>query len=157
PAVAALLDEVDLWRGLHHPPRFVLRALLALVSRNPGHPAWKRSLPGWLQLWDQAALRAEGLTLAVQVGLAASPAAVSEPPPGVAAVPWYLHLASRTLLSQPKAPHEPLACVRRALTADPQLTGLPEANLVREALPALERRALALSLALLVRPDTNQA
>jgi hypothetical protein len=152
-AVAALLDETDRWRGFRQgPPRFVLRALVALVSRQPAHPAWKRSLPRWLQLWDPSALGSEGQTLSAQAGLSSASALGSPPPPGVPAVAWSLHLAARALDN----PSEALACVRRALAAVPELAGLPEANLVREALPQLERRALARSLGLLVCPEGNQ-
>ncbi len=155
PAVAALLEEVDCWRGFRQgPPCFVVRSLAALVARQPGHPAWKRSLPRWLQLWDLAALGPEGQPLAAQAGLL-SAANLSAPPAGVPAAPWFLHLAARSL-ARTEDPIEALACVRRALDADPDLTGLPEATVVREALPELERLALARSLALLVQPEGKQ-
>ena len=153
PGAAALLDEVDSWRGFRQqPPRFVLLDLLALVSRQPGLPAWKRSLPRWLQLWDLTALGPEGQTLAVQAGLAPA-AQLSAPPAGVPAAAWFLHLATRALGSRTEDPSEALACVRRALEADPELAGRTEVNVVREVLPELERRALARSLAGLVQPE----
>jgi hypothetical protein len=142
-SVVALLDEVDAWRGLRQkPPGFVLKDLVAVVSRQPGNPAWKRTLPRWLQLWDQTALGPEGETLAAQAGLVPT-AQRSAPPAGVAPAAWFLHLAARNLDN----PVEALALVRRALDADPELAGVPEAGVVREALPELERRALAHSLA----------
>lgn len=170
PAVAALLEVVECWRGFRQPPRFVLRTLVWLVSRNPGHPAWKRSLPGWLHLWDPAALGAEGETLAAQVGISLGLTAQAAPPPGVPAVPWFLYLAVRALTrriptirgresqeTEEDDPIEALAYVRRALAVDPHLTGLPEANLVRETLLELERRALARSFSLLFKSDSNRA
>jgi len=154
PAVAALLEEVDSWRGFRQgPPRFVLRSLVAIVSRHPGQPAWKRCLPRWLQLWDLAALGGEGQTLAAQMGLSSRAAASSEPPAGVPTVPWFLHLAARALGSKTEDPSEALADVRRALSADPELSGLLDAAVVREALPELERRTLARSLALMAQPE----
>jgi len=151
---AALLEEVDAWRGFRGgPPKFVLKAVASLVSSQPAHPAWKRSLPPWLALWDAAALGAEGKDLAAQAGVFAGPAHLSGPPPAVPATAWFLHLASREL-SRDNA-SEALACVRRALAGDPELTGSSEAALVREALPVLERRALAHALAAVCRPAAD--
>jgi hypothetical protein len=145
-AASALLEEVDAWRGFRGAlPRFILKAVASLVSAQPAHPAWKRSLPPWLALWDPASLGPEGKTLAAQAGLTAGPAHLSEPPPGTPAAPWFLHLAARALTRDDAG--EALACVRRALDADPELTGVPDPSVVREALPALERRALAQALA----------
>src|SRR5262249_52649013 len=64
-AVAEQLGAVDGWRGLRPaPPRFVLRALAAVVAAHPTHVAWRQSLGRWLQLWPLAQLGSEGATLA---------------------------------------------------------------------------------------------
>ncbi len=113
----------------------------ALVAAQPGHPGWRRSLSRWLQLWDLAALGTVGATLATHAGLTALRGETAEPPPGVSAVPWFLHQAARALGREDAI--EALAFMRRALALDPDLAGVPETRLVREALPELERRACA--------------
>jgi hypothetical protein len=82
--------------------------------------------------------------LAAQAGLTPLPAAAAEPPPGVPAAAWLLHQASRALGREDAI--EALAFVQRALalTAD---NDSAEIRQVREALPQLERRALAQALA----------
>ncbi len=149
-AAAALLEEVDCWRDLKKPPRFVLRALLALVSRNPTHPAWKGALPRWLALWEQPLSGPEGLTLAALAGLTPPSPQMPEPPPGVPAPAWYCHLTARALTSRTEDPSRPLACINRILGDDPDGTALPEADLLREAWPVLQRHHQAHALALLV-------
>jgi hypothetical protein len=150
-SVLALLDEVDAWRGLPAPPRFVLRALTSAVAAQPHNPGWRRNLSRWLPLWDLASLGAEGATLATHAGLAAARGDTAEPPPGVPAVPWLLHQAARALGHDDAI--EALAFTRRALARDPELASVPDARVVREALPELERRARAQSLAAAVQPD----
>jgi hypothetical protein len=150
-SVLALLDEADAWRGLHAPPRFVLRALENAVAAQPNHPGWRRSLSRWLQLWDPASLGAEGATLAIHAGLTPLRGDTAEPPPGVPAVPWLLHQATRALGRDDAI--EALAFTRRAPVRDPELASVPDARVVREALPELERRARAQSLAAAVQPD----
>jgi hypothetical protein len=150
-AAAGLLDDADAWHGFEEgPPRFVRRTVAALTSQHPNHPVWKRSLARWLSLWDLAALGPEGKTLAVQAGLLTTAGHQSPAPAGMPAVPWYLHLAARALSRDD--PAEALACVRRALEIDSQLADVAEAALVREALPILERAALAQGLACALRP-----
>ncbi len=153
-AVVALLDEADLWRRFQPaPPRFVLGALANLAAAQPEHPAWRRSLGRWLGLWDLAALGPTGAALAAQAGLAPACGAGAEPPPGVPAVPWLLHQASRALGRDD--PAEALALVRRAIGIAPELASPDNesaaARAVREALPELERRARAGALASVFR------
>jgi tetratricopeptide (TPR) repeat protein len=156
PGVCALLEDADAWRGFRSgPPRGLMRTIAALVAGHPAHPAWKQSLPRWLQVWELNLLGPEGKMLAVQAGLTTLPGSQSEPPVGMPVVPWFLHLASRALGREDAA--EALACVRRALAVDPELTNLPEANVVREALPALERLAFAATLAAVGRPVPEAA
>ena len=139
-AVLALLDEADAWRSLTAPPRFVLWALERLVAGQPSDPGWRRSLARWLQLWDVSALGAAGAALAAHAGLATLDAQTAEPPPGVPAVPWLLHQAARALGREDAG--SALVWARRALALDADLP-----DVVREALPELERRARAQSLA----------
>jgi hypothetical protein len=158
--VAALLDETDRWRRFRSvPPRFVLRALAHIVAAQPSHPAWRRSLGRWLSLWDASGLGATGTALAAQAGLAPPRGASAEPPPGVPAVPWLLHQASRALGRED--PVEALTFVRRAVHNAPELTSpaneAPEARLVRDALPELERRARAQALASMLGPPQDDA
>jgi hypothetical protein len=159
-AVAALLDETDLWRRFRStPPRFVLRALAHVAAAQPNHPAWRRSLGRWLPLWDASCLGATGTALAAQAGLAPPRSASAEPPPGVPAVAWLLHQASRALGREDAA--EALAFVRRAIHIAPELTSpaneAAEARLVREALPELERLARAQALASALGPPQEDA
>lgn len=149
-AVLALLDEIDAWRGLSAPPRFVLRTLEWLVATQPAHPGWRRSLARWLQLWDTSALGAAGAALAAQAGLTMLDAQTAEPPPGVPAAPWLLHQAARALGREDAG--AALAWTRRALALD---ANLPE--VVREAMPDLERRARAQSLAAALQPPGEDA
>jgi hypothetical protein len=153
--VATLLDETDLWRRSRSvPPRFVLRALAHVVAAQPPHPAWRNSLGRWLRLWDASALGPAGAALAAHAGLAPVRGASAEPPAGIPAVPWLLHQASRALGRE--APAEALAFVRRAVHVAPELASAEneaaEARLVREALPELERRARAQTLAAAFHP-----
>jgi tetratricopeptide (TPR) repeat protein len=150
-AVATLLEEVDVWRGLRSPPTFVMRTIAALATAHPGHPALRRGLSRWLQLWDKSALGAEGATLAVQVGLASADGSSAGPPLGLSPAPWYLYQAARALTREDAT--EALASVRRALSLDPDLTTVPDAEAVRTALPELERRARAQALATRVRVE----
>jgi hypothetical protein len=62
-----------------------------------------------------------------------------------------LHQAARALGRDDAI--EALAFTRRALARDPELASVPDARVVREALPELERRARAQSLAVVVQPD----
>ncbi|HEY7314393.1 MAG TPA: hypothetical protein VH643_33905, partial [Gemmataceae bacterium] len=166
-AVLALLEEVDAWRGLRTPPRFVMRALASIVTAQPQHPGWRRGLSRWLPLWDPATLGTEGANLATLAGLTTPRGDTAEPPPGVPAVPWLLHQAARALGREDAI--EALAFIRRALALDGgrdarapergrparhlEWASVPEARLVREALPEIERRARAQSLAAIALPD----
>jgi hypothetical protein len=154
-AVLALLDEVDMWRGLCRPPAFVLRALETIVAAQPGHPGWRRSLTRWLPLWDLASPGAAATTLATQAGLAPLRGDTAEAPPGVPAVPWLLHQAARALGRDDAL--DALAFMRRALALDPELGSLADAQAVRDALPELERRARAQNLASVLQPEGESA
>jgi hypothetical protein len=68
-------------------------------------------------------------------------------------VPWLLHQAARALGRDDAV--LALAFTRRALALDVDLSGVPDAAVVRAALPELERRALAQELAAL--PPTGEA
>src|SRR5262249_5341714 len=125
-------------------PQFVLRALENVVSAQPAHPLWRRSLARWLQLWNAAALGPTGATLAALAGAGNTDAAAAEPPPGVPRVPWLLHQAARAL---GRDDGEALVFTRRALAED------AENAAVRDALPELERRAAAGALAKAVSVD----
>jgi tetratricopeptide (TPR) repeat protein len=144
-AVASLLDELDHWRAFRPgPPRFVLAAVQSTVSSQPGHAAWRRCLPRWLQLWDRDALGETGAVLAGMAGVADGKASETDAPTGVPVAAWFLHRASRLLGSDDL---EALACVRRALAQVPDLMERPEGAAVRQALPDLERRARAQAVA----------
>jgi hypothetical protein len=148
-AVAALLEELDAWRGFGAgPPRFVLRAVESAVPARPDHPGWRRALGRWLQLWSPDALGPTGATLAVQAGLA-QPPGDAEPPAVAPAVPWLLHQAARALGREDAA--AALTFVRRALALDSELAAVSDrAEVVRAALPELERRAREQRLAALL-------
>jgi hypothetical protein len=152
-AVLGLLDEVEFWCCLRVPPRFVLRCLENLLAARRGHPGWRRVLARWLSLWDEAALVAAGKTLAAHAGLSPLSGETAEPPSGVPAVPWFLHQAARALTRED--PVEALAFTRRALALDPDLATVPQAHLVREALPEIVRRARAQTLSSALRPDSE--
>src|SRR5262249_31728396 len=142
---------VDAWRGFRPaPPRFTVGAVAAAVAAQPGHAAWKRALPRWLSVWGADALGPAGATLAAQAGLAAA-GGPADAPAGAPAAPWFLHQAARGLGRDDAT--AALAYVRRALAADPELTSVPDAAVVRDALPELERRARARALADAAVPD----
>jgi hypothetical protein len=150
-AFAALLEDVDCWRGFRPaPPRFAVAAVAAAVAAQPGHAAWRRALPRWLSVWGADALGPAGATLAAQGGLAPAGDA-ADAPAGAPAAPWFLHQAARAL-GRDDAPAA-LAYVRRALAADPELASVPDAAVACDALPELERRAHAQALANAARPD----
>jgi hypothetical protein len=149
--VSALLGDAEPWRHFRNgPPRFVLEALRA--TARPGAPSRRRSLARWLGLWEPAMLGPAGMALAAQVGLA--PAAAGGAPPGVAMGPWFMHQASLALASEDAA--AALACVHRALEADPDIANpdsdQPGCRAVREAVPELERCARAAALAAALAP-----
>jgi tetratricopeptide (TPR) repeat protein len=150
-AVAALLDDLDAWRTFRSgPPRFVLAAVENVALAQPGHTVWRRCLPRWLRLWDAAALGEPGGVLAGLAGLETAKASTTAAPPGVPVAPWFLHRASRLLGSDDA---EALACVRRALAAQPDLREKPELAALRDALPELERRARGQALADVLNRD----
>jgi len=150
-AVLTLLEEVDAWRGLRTPPRFVLRAVECLVAAQPHLPGWRRGLARWLQLWDLSALGPHGASLATQAGLTTVRGSTGEAPTGVPAVPWLLHQAARALSRDDAI--EALAFTRRTLAVDPDLAEIADTRVVREAVPELERRARAQSLAIAMRGE----
>jgi hypothetical protein len=143
--VLAILEEVDAWRGLRTPPRFVLSVLEYLVAAHPHHPGWRRGLARWLQLWAPSSLGSHDATLAAQAGLTPLRGDIAKPPAGAPAVPWLLHQAARALSRDDAI--EALAFTRRALALDPDLADVTDTNVVREAVPDLERRARAQRLA----------
>jgi tetratricopeptide (TPR) repeat protein len=149
-AVAALLEDVEAWRGFRPgPPRFVIGALQHPCAAHPAHAAMRRALVRWLPLWDSASLGTAGSALAAYAGLAAVPASSAEAPPGVPLAPWLLHQAARAVGRDDFA--EALARVRRAQAADPDWATAPDGAVVRDALPELERHALAQAIAGAVR------
>jgi hypothetical protein len=154
-AVLERLSEVEFWRGPRKPPRFVLSCLENLLAAQPGHPGWRRGLARWLPLWEGADLGAAGARLSAHAGLAPLRVETTEAPPGVPAVPWFLHQAAQALGRGDAI--EALAFTRRALAFDPDLANVPQARVVRESLPELERRARAQLLALAVLPDGERA
>jgi hypothetical protein len=142
-AVEALLEEVGPWRGFRAgPPRFVLRALEALAGAHPSGPLWRRCLPRWLQLWDVTLLGPSAQALACVAGMDVG-ATGGQTPPGIQPAAWLLHQAARALAGDDAI--AALAFIRQAL-ADPTAE-LPSAEVVRAALPDLERRADAQALA----------
>jgi hypothetical protein len=145
------LEELEFWRGLRVPPRFVLRCLEMLVAAQPGHPGWRRVLAGWLPLWDTSTLGTQGTTLAAHAGLEPLPGETAEPPPGIPAVPWFLHQAAVALRREDAI--SGLALTRRACAIDPDLAAVPQARVVREALPEMEPRARAQMFAAASQPD----
>jgi tetratricopeptide (TPR) repeat protein len=155
-AVAGLLDEADVWRSVRPgPPPFVLRTLQWLCAAQPAHVALRSALTRWLAIWDLPALDSAGAALAATVGITPGPASGAEPPPGVALVPWLLHQAARAVNRNDFV--EALACVRRAQRTDPDLAVVPDAAVVRDALPELERRALAQAIAVALQEGAPEA
>jgi hypothetical protein len=150
-AVVALLEDGDAWRGFRQgPPAFVLRAAESVANVQAPQPALRRTVARWLQTWDVAALGEGAAALAAFAGLTGVPASRSGPPAGVPLVAWLLHQAARALGRDDVV--EALACVRRAQQVDPDWATVPDADVVRDALPELERRALAHALATALRP-----
>jgi hypothetical protein len=150
-----LLDDTDAWRGLPTPPNFVLRALEHAVASQPAHPGWRRSLSRWLSLWNLSALGSHGATLATHAGLTAMRGESAEAPPGMPAVSWLLHQAARALGREDAI--EALAFTRRALAVAPHLASVTDAQVVRDALPEMQRLARAQRLALAAQPDGDSA
>ncbi len=145
-AVVSLLEEVDAWRGFRTaPPGFVLRAVASVAHGQPAHAGLRRALERWLPLWDRTALGQSGAVLSAYAGLATAPASRSEAPAGVPLVAWLLHQAARALGRDDAV--EALACMRRAHEADSDWASVAGASVVRDALPELERRAYAQTLA----------
>lgn len=111
----ALLADLDSWRGLSRPPRFLLQTLVNLVRTHPRHPGWKTVLPGWLNLWAADALQEAGAVLAVHAGVIQQSPDEVPPPAGVAPAEWLLHQAARSLLRREHG--KALACLAK-LPAD---------------------------------------
>ncbi len=116
-AVLERLEEVEFWRSLRTPPRFILHALERLLAAQPGHPGWRHVLARWLPLWEQTELGAEGTTLAAHAGLTPLSSETAQPPPGVPDVPWFLHQAATVLRREDAIAS--LAFTRRALRTRP--------------------------------------
>ena len=155
-AVVALLEEVDAWRGFRPaPPAFVLRAVESVAAAQPAHVGLRRALARWLQNWDLPALGLLGANLATHAGISTIPASRAEAPTGVIVAAWLLHQAARAIGREDAV--EALACVRRAQQIDPEWTTVPNAAAVRDALPELERLALAQSFAVALRPEETPA
>jgi hypothetical protein len=140
-AVAALLDEKDLWQASGaRPPRFVIAAVENIVASRPDLPVWEHVLPRWLGLWQGTV--SKFLSSRTQSG------ACSSPPPGMAPATWFLHQASRALGCKDYI--EALACVYRVPDSD---AAADSTGIVRLAIPELERSARAQALAAALRPD----
>jgi hypothetical protein len=95
-------------------------------------------------------LGSSGAILATHAELMPVSAATAQPLPGVPAIAWLLHQAARAMRHADF--REALAFVRRALALESDLASIPQASVVRDALPQLERHALAQGLALALRP-----
>jgi hypothetical protein len=139
--VVTLLEETDAWRVLPTPPRFALRALASIVVAQPTFPSWRRGLARWLALWEPTSLGSYGMILTEQAGLTPVRADTAEPPSDMPAALWLLHRAARALAHEDAT--EALAFTRRALALDPN----GASDVLREALPHLERSARAQALA----------
>jgi hypothetical protein len=155
-AMIALLEDVDAWRTFTAgPPRLATEAVLAFAAPAASHPRWRTALTRWLQVWDTATLGPEVRPLAVQAGLVALEPASADVPAGLPAAPWFLHQAAQATLRCDA--REALAWVRRARAVDPDLSGAGEqAELVKTALPDVERLARVQSLAEVVRLHPEQ-
>src|SRR5262249_17030604 len=150
--IAALLEDVDAWRGFHSgPPRFVLGALTSAVAAQPAHPAWRPSLGRWLQSWNPTPLAPEALRLAEIAGLTRPEPESAQPLPGQTPAPWFLHQAARAIGRDDYG--SALVFVRRALDADTDLANFPDPETVRELLPDLERLVRAADLAAMISPE----
>ena len=148
--MAALLEETDAWRSFRPaPPDFVLRAVESVANGQPGHAGLRRALARWLPCWDLAALRQAGSSLAVYAGIAGVLASRAQVPAHVVPATWLLYQAARAVGREDFG--EALACVRRAQEIDPAWTTVSDAATVCDALPELERRAQAQSLAFALR------
>jgi hypothetical protein len=143
PAVAALLEERDAWRGMGPvPPAFVLRAVEHIALTQPVSSAWRRSLARWLEMWEQGPLLAGAESLMVVAGLTPLSGETAQAPPGMPLTPWLLHQAARALGREDARTAN--ALLRRGLVLE------PENELARSAWPELERRSRAEALAALL-------
>ncbi|HZT80302.1 MAG TPA: hypothetical protein VFA26_08775 [Gemmataceae bacterium] len=143
-ALIELLEDTAVWQALRAgPPRFVGRAVAAVMEAQPRHPQLRQAVARWLTTWDAAALPPELQLLAAQLGVAPLRPDTAEPPPGVPAVPWRLHQAAVAMSRQDA--RTALAWVKRALAPDAELPA------VQDVLPELERLARAQLLAEVVR------
>jgi hypothetical protein len=134
-AVTTLLGDTDAWRAFGaRPPRFVVAAVEHVVSAPPERRVRDETLSRWLGLWEGSvseALNARRL-----------PPSRALVPPGVPAIPWYLHQAARAVAREDYT--EALACIH--LTLHDVHTG-EIARVVGEALPELGRYGIAQLLA----------
>jgi hypothetical protein len=139
-AAVAWLDDAEAWHGFERPSAWVVGAVESAAAARPDHPAWARVLARWLGLWQGTVSEALAARAATGSGAA--------PPPGVGPAPWYLHQTSRARARADYA--DALACVCRALDADPTAAGT---DTLRAAAPELARRAHAQALARSACPD----
>jgi hypothetical protein len=145
--LTALLSDAEAWQALPAgPPEFVVRAVESLGISRPELYSSAPVLARWLQCWDPAALSPAAQRLARRAGLLPPDPETDEPPPQVPLVPWLLHQAAGEIGRNRF--RTALAWVRRALRCDPELRAAgPNAPLVHQALPELERQAQAEALA----------
>jgi hypothetical protein len=151
-----LLQEVDAWQAFPAgPPDLVLRVLKSLSAADADTPAWRRTLAGWLALWEPARWSPAARLVAVRSGIVPLHPETDDPPPGTPRTPWLLLQAAQAIGRGEAG--VALQWVQRALREEPGLEGAgAHAEAVRRALPELERRARAQALAAVVRFTPEQ-
>jgi hypothetical protein len=154
-ALAAVLQDAEGWKCFaNNPPDSLFEAVAAVTARAGDNLPLARAVADWLRLWDTGQLGPQGRRLAVRSGVVAADPEADEPPPGIAAVPWFLHQAALAIGRQD--PSQVLRWLHRALQTDPQLREAgPGADKVARALPELEwqAQAQALARAVALMPD----
>jgi hypothetical protein len=155
-ALAELLEEPQSWKAFPTgPPDLVVRTVESAYSTDPGGPLLRRAIARWLETWPMANLGPAARRLALRVGLFPANPETDPPPPETPRVAWFLHQASLAVARD--NPIEAMCWVQRALQDDPNLQEVgTNAELVRQAVLELERKAQLKSLAEAVRFDPLQ-